>query len=231
MKRYQWRVLQEGTLALKPNRQLTPVAEHRPTVVLLWPEGEPPTPRNTLLTDPYFTDWGFEQARCSLQEIGISFASVGYIFVTHYHFDHMPRLPAQTPQYAFKLFVPGENDHFPDVRVVDLPGHDPYLRGLAFTATTGERVWVVADAILNEDWLRAWEYYWPNGYGRDEIIQTWHSVAAIVSGADVVVPGHGLPFRVKPEQIPGLIVDFSHAEYAECCPDVVETLKKRMEQP
>jgi glyoxylase-like metal-dependent hydrolase (beta-lactamase superfamily II) len=229
MQSYQWKVLQEGTLAMKPNRQIEPVVEHRPTVVLLWPQGELPSPQNTLLTDPHFTDWGFEQAGHSLRQIGISFASIGHIFVTHYHFDHMPRLPAQTPQYAFKLFAPDENDLFPDLRAVDLPGHDPYLRGLAFTATSGEQVWIVADAILNEDWLRAWEYYWPNGYERDEIIQTWHSVAIIMANADVIVPGHGLPFRVTPELINCLIAGFVQAEYAKRCPDVAETLRKRVE--
>ena len=63
-------------------------------------------------------------------------------------------------------------------------------------ATNDGTTWIVGDAILGEDWLRAWRYYWPNGYGPDEIVETWRSVARILSMADVVIPGHGPPFRV-----------------------------------
>ncbi|HEX2908964.1 MAG TPA: hypothetical protein VHO69_18975, partial [Phototrophicaceae bacterium] len=181
-------------------------------------------------TDPFFTDRGFAEAVGQLQLLEIGFGSIGYIFVSHYHYDHMPRLPAHAPQYAFKLLVPGESERFPDVRAVDLPGHDPFLRALAFTSIAGKRVWVVGDAILNEEWLRAWEYYWPNGYEPDEIMQTWRSTAVVLAEADVILPGHGQPILITPDLLRALAAGFTRAEYAERCPDVLETLHHRLAQ-
>ena len=56
--------------------------------------------------------------------------------------------------------------------------------------------WIVGDAIINKIWLIHWGYYWPNGYTTEQIVQTWRTVADILSKADVIVPGHGTPFRV-----------------------------------
>ena len=45
------------------------------------------------------------------------------------------------------------------------------LVSLAFAGSSGARVWVVGDAVLDEHWLQAWTYYWPNGYRSAEIVE------------------------------------------------------------
>jgi hypothetical protein len=37
-------------------------------------------------------------------------------------------------------------------------------------------VCIAGDAILDIEWLKAWKYYWPNGYTVPEIVETWESV-------------------------------------------------------
>jgi hypothetical protein len=78
--------------------------------------------------------------------------------------------------------------------------------------------------------LLNWHYYWPNGYDADEVIQTWRTVAAILTGADVVIPGHGPAFKVTADLLRDLIELFPEAPYAASCPDVMATLAARQVQ-
>jgi hypothetical protein len=89
---------------------------------------------------------------------------------------------------------------------------------------------VTGDAVINLEWLRAWEYYWPNCYQKAEILQTWVSVAKILSVADLIIPGHGHPIKVTSELLAHLIDTFAQAEHAEACPNVEQTLCMRLEQ-
>jgi glyoxylase-like metal-dependent hydrolase (beta-lactamase superfamily II) len=109
-------------------------------------------------------------------------------------------------------------------------GHAPDLHALVFCSISGESVWVVGDAILDLTWLIAWKYYWPNLYNSHEIIQTWESVARILSRAEVVIPGHGGFITITATLIEELLATFPRAEYAEKCRDVESLLGERLHQ-
>ena len=229
-KRYDWAVLQEGALRLRPGRRLDPAADHRCTSVLIWPEGESPSPENSVLTDPCFTDEGLQQAGPILRRLGISWNDLPRVFVTHPHHDHCPSLPSLAGPFDFALFKPGTDGPLARVGVAPCPGHFPSLDALLFQSIAGEQVWIAGDAILDEPWLRAWEYYWPNGYSEPAIVETWRSVARIISAADVVVPGHGPPIRITAPLLYDLLSSFPGAEHAAQCPEVVVALGKRFER-
>ena len=124
---------------------------------------------------------------------------------------------------------PGWRVHFPLLATVPCPGHAPDLQALRFPSESGE-VWIVGDAILSLEWLLDWRYYWPNGYDVDEVIQTWRSVAAILAGAEVVIPGHGPTFKVTAALLRDLVEGFPKAPSAAKCPDVLATLVGRQIQ-
>ena len=89
-------------------------------------------------------------------------------------------------------------------------------------------VWVASDAILNLEWLRAWQYYYPNRYNADEVIDTWRSLACILSEADIVIAGHGVEIEVTADLLAELLESFPDAPYADHCPDVAEMLRARL---
>jgi glyoxylase-like metal-dependent hydrolase (beta-lactamase superfamily II) len=229
-KRYDWTVLQQGELPLRPGRRVDPAAEHRSTSVLIWPEGQRPSPENTILTDPCFTEKGLQQAEPILRRLGVSWNDLPRVFVTHPHNDHCPSLPAVAGRLDFGSFEPGAVGPLAHVGVVPCPGHFPSLGALAFQSASGEQVRIAGDAILDEEWLRAWGYYWPNGYSEPAIVETWRSVARILSAAGVVVPGHGPPIRITAPLLYDLVSSFPDAEHAEQCADVLAALGKRFEQ-
>ena len=227
--RYEWAVLQQGQLPLRPEGRVDSAAEHRCTSILIWPEEERPGPDNSLVTDPSFSRAGLEQARSVLDRLGISLRDVGRVFVTHPHWDHRIRLPEHAALSGHAPLDPGAAGALAGVRVARCPGHEPSLEAVVFPSAGDGQVWVVGDAILDAAWLRAWGYYWPNRYRAAQIVQTWQSVAAILSGADVVVPGHGPPIPVTPELLEDLIAGFPTAEHADRCPEVAQILRDRLE--
>jgi glyoxylase-like metal-dependent hydrolase (beta-lactamase superfamily II) len=224
MPRFHWLILQEGQLPLRPDHRITRV-EHRPTITLLWCEDEPLNIDNSLLVDPYFTDDGYLSAQRALQAINVQLNAIGGYFVTHFHYDHLLRLP----RGVSPLPLTRQPEPPAGIQAVPCPGHAPDLHDLAFTSIKDEQVWVVSDAILDEEWLRAWGYYYPNGYEQAEIIETWRSIARTFAHADVIVPGHGAPIRVTRELIKMLLDGFRKAEYSDDCPDVSQALQKRLE--
>ena len=223
-----WEILQLGAIPLSARGERDTTLEHRPTSVLIWPEGEAPSRSNCVLTDPYFTPNGLADARRVLARLGASWADVERLFVTHCHFDHMPRFPGEPAGSRFTVFTPDATT--PWLETVACTGHSPDLDALAFQSAGDGAVWVVGDAVLDEEWLRAWNYYWPNGYGHDQIVQHWRDVATVLSQADVIVPGHGAPIRVTPELVQDLLTDLPQAQFAEECPDVAEALRARVAQ-
>jgi glyoxylase-like metal-dependent hydrolase (beta-lactamase superfamily II) len=155
---------------------------------------------------------------------------IGRIYVTHPHHDHVPNVAGLsddvTPLFgvlATQLDLPA------GLSIVPCPGHHPMLASLVVGTNDGT-TWIVGDAILDEHWLRAWRYYWPNSYGPGEIVETWRSIARILSLADVVIPGHGPPFRVNTSLIDELMDGFSRAEHSRDCPEVLQSLSRRIEQ-
>lgn len=227
--RYDWVMLQQGELPLRPEGWVDPSAEHRSTSTLIWPEGERPTRDNTLLADPYFTDRGFREASSVLARLGLPFDEIGRIFVTHPHFDHCLQLPADVTAAGPPPFESGDAGPLAGVRRMPCPGHERSLHALVLRATSGEEVWIVGDAILDEPWLRAWGYYWPNRYGPSDVVETWRSVATILARADVIVPGHGRPITVTPGLLEHLLADFPAARYSERCVEVGEIIERRLD--
>jgi glyoxylase-like metal-dependent hydrolase (beta-lactamase superfamily II) len=159
----------------------------------------------------------------------LSIGDIGYFFITHDHFDHQVTLPCEVGPLPWKGLDPDGTESLPDIRMVHLPGHDTALRGLSF-CTASDEVWVVGDAILDSDWLKLWGYYWPNGYGADDIIRTWRSVALILSSANTVIPGHGPPIHVSSELLEALIAGFPQAAQAAKCLDVESALRTRLSE-
>ncbi len=200
--------------------------EHRCTSVLVWPAGESPSAENTLLTDPCFTPGGAQQAIGQLEPLGFSLTKVEQVYITHLHGDHFPNLPQRLRRLNSAPF-PGS---FSGFSLEPCPGHARDQRALVFQADKESvgQVWIVGDGILDEEWLRAWGYFWPNRYTPPEITQTWRSVAHILAHAGLIIPGHGDPIAVTAPLLAELLAAFPQAEHAGQCPDVAETLRHRL---
>jgi glyoxylase-like metal-dependent hydrolase (beta-lactamase superfamily II) len=218
-------VVQPGSLPLGPDDRYRSGIPHACTSVLVWPEGEPPRRDNCVVTDPCYPDQTYPVVVGALRGLGLKLGEVGFHFITHQHGDHVVYVPSWQSRPTFPEFQVSGSGPLSGLRTVPCPGHSPDMTALVFRGGDGE-VWVVGDAVLDEEWLRAWAYFWPNGYDRDEVIQTWRSVALILSRADVVVPGHGPPIRVTTALLSELTDSFSRAEHAHLCPDVAETLRQ-----
>ena len=226
---YQYLILQIGSLPLNPDGEKDYSQEHRCSSVLVWPENQASTPENTILTDPCFTMQGFERAEKLLERFKVAIENLKYIFVTHRHGDHMPNFPYKKKPLGFQENT--EREHIlKGVNVVSCPGHAPDLRCLNFLDSSGQRVFVVGDAILNEPWLKAWGYYWPNCYAQADVLQTWMSVARILERADIIIPGHGKQIVVSPALIQTVLNNFPSAEYADKCPEVKTILAQRLKE-
>jgi glyoxylase-like metal-dependent hydrolase (beta-lactamase superfamily II) len=227
---YRHIVLQEGSLPLTPEGRVVPSVEHRATSVLLWPGGQSPTRENTVMTDPCFTFKGLRRASAELRRLGLRLSDVGYFFVTHPHADHALEVPGEPRMPTPVAFADRPAGTLPGLDTIPCPGHMASLHALVFRSPEDVAVWVVGDAILDLEWLRAWGFYWPNGYSEAEIVETWRSTAKILAGADVVIPGHGGPFSVTAPLIAELLKKFPGAPSAARCPDVAGTLEgRRME--
>jgi glyoxylase-like metal-dependent hydrolase (beta-lactamase superfamily II) len=225
--RYHYIFLQKGSISLAPNGTIDLSIEHRCSSVLIWPEGEQLSINNTILTDPCFTPEGFRNAEQELKRLGRAFTDIGHIFITHPHGDHLPNFP-----YGKELarFREGTLNSFPGIRTFPCFGHAPGLHAFVFRSVSDENVWIVGDAILNLEWLKAWKYFWPNLYSRREIVQTWESVAKILLSADVVISGHGGPIYVTASLLKELLSTFPSANYADQCQNVEQFLNRRLEQ-
>lgn len=226
--RYNWMVLQSGQLPLRPDRRIDPVAEHRCTSVLVWPAGADPTPDNTVIADPCFTSVGYDHALVQLKTLGLTFSDIGRTFITHLHGDHMLHLPRGIPVPQLRALRASDTVQWPGLALVHCPGHDPLLLALAITAPDGQSLWIVGDAVLDEEWLRTWGYYWPNRYSPPDVVDTWRSVAKIVAGADIILPGHGPAIEVTARLVRDLLDSFVGAPYAAQCQDVAESLHTRL---
>jgi glyoxylase-like metal-dependent hydrolase (beta-lactamase superfamily II) len=230
VKRYNYILLQYGTLPLTPGGAHDYSVEHRSTSVLIWLEDEQPSFDNTVLTDPCFTSQGFQYAIAQLEQLNLSFLDIGRFFVTHPHNDHVPNLSHFIDRTDFTEFQEGANKALSGIVIALYPGHAPNQQGLIFRSCSDQKMCISGDAILDIEWLKAWRYYWPNGYTTSEIVETWESVGKILSFADRIIPGHGQPIPVTAPLIEDLLVMFPSAEYASECQDVEQILSKRLDQ-
>lgn len=228
--RYQYMVLQCGSLPLSPDGSYDAAVEHRCTSVLIWPEHEMPSLKNTVLTDPCFTSQGYQYAVDELKQLNLSFLDIGWVFITHRHRDHCSNLPHFIGRTMYKEFQNGSKTPLASMMTAAYPGHAPVQKGLLFRSSSHQHVCVCGDAVLSLEWLRAWKYYWPNFYQEAEILQTWDSVARILAYADLIIPGHGRPFHATVPLLEHLLATFPQAEYAGACQDVAQMLRTRLEQ-
>ena len=224
---YQYRILQRGMLPLSPEGAMDLSKEHRCTALAIWPAGERPLPNRTIFTDPSFTSAGKKEAQEHAARIGLTIEMMRMIFVTHRHRDHLPSELERSTAHIFQKHVPVA---FSDMQVELCPGHAPDLHALIFQTAQHKSVWVVGDAVLNREWLLAWGYFWPNKYGRDEIVETWRSIAKILAHADIVIPGHGDEIQLTPELLNHLLTTFPNAPYAAMLPEVATTLRERLQR-
>jgi glyoxylase-like metal-dependent hydrolase (beta-lactamase superfamily II) len=237
--RYQWLVLQDGSLPLKPDGRRVE-AEHICTSTLLWPAGTGSSHLNSILIDPCFSAAGWESARRRLRERSIDWDSIGFYFETHEHYDHMLSMPAgkscaQTDgsesgsQPNWKRLTQGQLNSFPGISLLSCPGHSSDLQAVRCDTAEGE-MWIVGDAILDRSWVLNWMFYWPNGYEASAVVETWRSVSKILETASLVIPGHGPPIFIDAELLRGLLEHFPTAFQSEQCPEVAVALKKRLQQ-
>lgn len=229
--RYSFVVLQHGDIRDHPGGRQTPDAEHRCTSLLIRPAGERPCRDNTLLTDPcFYTRKGYGDALAALSNLAIGFADIGRYYLTHQHGDHQLRFASPAAEIVIRRVLPDTADVPVGMDIVPVPGHtDRGIAALVFQSPDHGTVWVPGDAILSEAWLRSWEVYAPQAYSPDHVRQQWHSVATIVSDADLIVPGHGEPVAVDAGLLEDLVAGFTKAPYAEDCPAVADSLRRRLE--
>lgn len=218
--------MQTGSLPLAPNGKLDFSIKHKCSSLLLWPDKEEPSSKNTILTDPCFTPKGLEIAQEKLESYQFPLDDIQYIFITHGHRDHLPTFILDKAKVKF---IKDEPTPLSGITKVPCVGHAPDLESLTFYSNKSESIWIVGDAILNMEWLKAWGYYWPNRYSSKDIIKTWKSVAKIVANADIVIPGHGEAITITARLIQELIDLFPFAKHADKCFSVVPILKKRLE--
>jgi len=198
--------------------------------VLIWPEDEQPSVDNTVITDPCFTSQGFQYAVEQLEQLSLSFLDIGQFFVTHFHRDHLLNLSHFIGRTKLTKFQEGANKALSEIVTVPYPGHASNQQGLVFRSCSGQKVCIAGDAVLDIEWLKAWRYYWPNGYTVPEIVQTWESVAKILSYADLIIPGHGQSIPVTAALTKKLFSTFASAKHASDCQDVEQILSNRQEQ-
>jgi len=137
----------------------------------------------------------------SLERIGVAPDDVSIVVLTHTHHDHCgnnglfrnAEFYVRTEECpATKGFIPVFEDIeiAPGVKLVHTPGH---TKGSMSVFIQGEKKYAVAgDAIpLEDNYIRMI----PPGINYDAKT-AMESIKTIVEYADVIVPGHGLPFTV-----------------------------------
>ncbi len=224
---YNWEILQPGDLPLTPEGLRRPRTAHACTCTLIWPADQDPGDGQGLIVDPCFTPAGFRMARSRLRRLGISFDAIRFCHITHNHADHCPHFPARPAPFSWRMFRAKNKGELPGVSLTTCPGHHPFLNAVCFDSPSG-RVWIVGDAVLNRDWLRAWGYYWPNGYTDAEITETFKSAARILAGARIIVPGHGRPISVTSRLLAELLASLKHSGHADRSPEIEARLRARL---
>ncbi|HOO04480.1 MAG TPA: MBL fold metallo-hydrolase [Methanomassiliicoccales archaeon] len=120
------------------------------------------------------------------------------VVLTHAHGDHAGNLSlfpdAKVIAHRLEggsLALEGEVELWEGARLVPTPGHTP---GSISVVVRAEETYALAgDAIPTEDNVRRWV---PPGHHYDRE-RAMESMALLVGMADVIVPGHGPPFRVE----------------------------------
>jgi len=224
--KYNYIILQQGSLTLKPDGMVDYNEEHRCTITLIWPIKSNLQKNNSLLIDPCFSNQSLLSANSILDDYKISLSEIQNFFITHNHSDHLPDY-SLTKITVDVNYIDKDDNSFIDIDIYPCPGHSDDSKCLYFKSKSNKNVCITGDTILNKDWLKAWQYYWPNGYTKEEVIKTWASVCQIVSNADIIIPGHGKPFNVTKDLLKYLIDNFSSAQYSYQSKNSIEIIKNR----
>jgi len=126
-----------------------------------------------------------------LQRMGLGPKDIDLITSTHGHGDHTGNDSLFTSARRVSLGK-GQTSSVvaPGVRLVRTPGHTPDSTSVFVEGK--ERCVIAGDAMPTEDNYRKWV---PPGihYDREEAMS---SMKRIIEFADIVIPGHGGPFRI-----------------------------------
>jgi len=137
----------------------------------------------------------------ALEARGVPPEGIEAVVLTHAHGDHVGNLSlfphAKVIAHRLEggsLALDGEVELWEGVGIVPTPGHTP---GSISVVVRAEETYALAgDAIPTEDNVRRWV---PPGHHYDRE-RAMESMALLVNLADVIVPGHGPPFRVAREK-------------------------------
>ena len=156
-----------------------------------------------------------EALRAALAVKGLRPDDVDIVFLTHHHLDHAGNLPTFTssrwlgprPLEGRIKGLEGVRDReeiCPGVRVIYTPGHVAAHASLLVDASLEGRVWglntltrarvaIAGDAVISESWFRSRRVYALNRdfHSLEEAIM---SASLLAELAEVVIPGHGMPF-------------------------------------
>ncbi len=135
----------------------------------------------------------------ALEERGLTPENIEVVVMTHLHNDHEGNLDLfpRARRYAHRLEAPKPPYQIVDegfeiwegVRLLHTPGHTQ--GSLSVLVDAGETYALAGDAIPMEDNVRRWV---PPGIHYDRELAL-ASMSRLLHLADIVVPGHGPPFR------------------------------------
>lgn len=175
------------------------------------------TPEGLMIVDPSVHPP--EMSALLNDRAGVGVEAVKHVFLTHFHGDHRFGLEAfphaewwmAEPEIAFwrergseedqrlldritPLTIGGERGTkaegpLPGFGLLFTPGHTPGLTTLTFR-WRGQRVAVVADAAMTEEFFWAREGY----HNSSDFSQAVASIERLAEEADLVIPGHGNAF-------------------------------------
>ena len=222
---YRWDILQTGEISLHPDGSRDESKKHACTSTIIWREDKPCIPLYAIITDPCFIGKQSQHVENRLNRMGFRLPDIGKYFITHSHWDHQPRMHHHSQRLTG---TPINITDRKGLKFVPCPGHHVGQNALVFTDANDKKVWIVGDAVINEEWLRAWGYFWPNQYDKQEINQHWRDIATIIAKAEIIIPGHGSPITVTWNLVEDMIESFPTAEFAANCPEVLDELKTRL---
>jgi glyoxylase-like metal-dependent hydrolase (beta-lactamase superfamily II) len=148
----------------------------------------------------------------ALKEVDIAPDDVDIVFITHWHRDHFGNLnlfkKAQfmaskllVKRHGLKNFI-GVDDQqniTDGVKVLFTPGHTVDHASIVVETELGPirvRVAIAGDAIISHSYFRE-ERIWRNNPDFFDDVDARKSVLRVIDNADVIIPGHGVPFLIN----------------------------------